>query len=234
MVVSYENAARGENRAMFIEVQPPSSFARRYRAVGLSVAAHLALLAAILFHNPKIIDLTPTWVANGEGSHTYQIVYVAPGNDAAADAAKLLLPANAPAKPRPRPHPKAQAPKPAPHERPLEANAEASDHSSRAGSPLGTVLDGPISGHEVRIALPQYPEPQVDRANLPRNLQGDVVIEVTIDADGNVVATKIVQSIGHEIDEKIEAALRRRHYQPATLDGTPVASRQDVHFHFPS
>ena len=72
------------------------------------------------------------------------------------------------------------------------------------------------------------------RAELPRDLQGDVVIEVTIDSQGNVVETKIVQAIGHGIDEKIEATLRRWHYQPATLDGTPVASRHDVHFHFPS
>ena len=70
--------------------------------------------------------------------------------------------------------------------------------------------------------------------SLPRDLQGDVVIEVTIDSQGNVVETKIVQSIGHGIDEKIEATLRRWHYQPATLDGAPVASRHDVHFHFPS
>jgi periplasmic protein TonB len=49
-----------------------------------------------------------------------------------------------------------------------------------------------------------------------------------------VIETKIVQAIGHGIDEKIEATLRRWHYQPATLDGTPVASRTDVHFHFPS
>jgi protein TonB len=61
-----------------------------------------------------------------------------------------------------------------------------------------------------------------------------VVIEVTIDSLGNVVETKVVQAIGHGIDEKIEATLRRWHYAPATLDGTPVASRHDVHFHFPS
>ncbi|HYW38579.1 MAG TPA: energy transducer TonB [Terriglobales bacterium] len=97
------------------------------------------------------------------------------------------------------------------------------------------MIDGPITGHEVHVAYPVvYPDPPVARAELPRDLQGDVVIEVTIDSQGNVVETKIVQAIGHGIDEKIEATLRRWHYQPATLDGTPVASRHDVHFHFPS
>ena len=115
-----------------------------------------------------------------------------------------------------------------------EPNTEEGSVNSKAGSPLGTVVDGPITGHEVHIALPVYPEPQVDRANLPHDLVGDIVIEVTIDSQGNVIGTKVVKSIGPDIDEKIEATLRRRHYQPATLDGAPVASHQDVYFHFPS
>jgi periplasmic protein TonB len=219
---------------VFTGLQPTTSGLRRHRAVELSVAAHLALLAAIVFHNPKVIDLHPTWLAYGDGAHTYQLIYMPPGNDAApADAAKLLFPPKA-AKPRPSPLPKSQ-PKPEPKPQQVLADAEAGDHNAHAGSPLGTMIDGPITGHEVHVAYPVvYPDPPVDRAELPRDLVGDVVIEVTIDSQGNVVETRIVQSIGHGIDEKIEATLRRWHYQPATLDGTPVASRHDVHFHFPS
>jgi periplasmic protein TonB len=218
--------------------KPANSGFRRYRDVTVSVAAHLALLAAIVFHNPKPIDLTPSWLAYGDGAHTYQLIYVAPGTDdpKPPDAAKLLFPPQA-SKPHPRPLPKPEPPKAAP-EPPQEmanADAEAADHNAKAGSPLGTMINGPIVGHEVHVAYPTvYPDPPVDRSELPRDLVGDVVIEVTIDSQGNVVETKIVQSIGHGIDEKIEATLRRWHYQPATLDGTPVASRHDVHFHFPS
>jgi len=205
--------------------------------VEVSVAAHLALLAAIVFHNPRVIDLRPAWLAYGDGAHTYQLIYLPPStNDATPeDAAKLLFPPSA-SKPRPRPIPTSQ-PKPVPEPQQVNviADAEAGDHNARAGSPLGTMIDGPITGHEVHVAYPTvFPNPPVDRAALPRDLVGDVVIEVTIDSQGNVVETKIVQAIGHGIDEKIEATLRRWHYQPATLDGTPVASRHDVHFHFPS
>lgn len=219
---------------MFTGLQPPRSRVRRYRAVGLSVSAHLVLLAVIIFRSPRVIDIDPTWLAFGEGSHTYQITYIPPGNDDnSPDVPKVSLPRTVTLKPRPRP--KTQAPKPPVEQRQLVANAEVGDHNQHAGSPLGTVLDGPISGHEVHVAYPVvYPDPPIDRAALPRDLAGDVVIEVTIDSEGNVVETKIVQAIGHGIDEKIEATLRRRRYQPATLDGTPVASRQDVHFHFPS
>jgi TonB family protein len=201
----------------------------------VSVAAHLAVLAVLVFHNPRVIDLSPAWLAYGDAAHTYKLVYLpasANNDDKPPDAAKLLFP------PRVS-KPQSQPPKPTPEPQQVVAiaDAEAGDRNTRTGSPLGTItmIDGPITGHEVHVAYPVvYPDPPVERAELPRDLQGDVVIEVTIDSQGNVVETKIVQAIGHGIDEKIEATLRRWHYQPATLDGTPVASRHDVHFHFPS
>ena len=206
---------------------------RRYRAVAVSVGAHLALLAAIAFHHPRVVDVSPAWLAFGDGANRYQLVYLPPNPDrdlSPPNVAKLLFPTRT-AKPRLR----SQAPKPVPEPPTVIADAETGDHNARAGSPLGTMIDGPITGHEVHVAYPTvYPDPPVDRAQLPRDLVGDVVIEVTIDPQGSVVDTKIVQAIGHGIDEKIEATLRRWHYQPATLDGTPVASRHDVHFHFPS
>jgi TonB family protein len=193
----------------------------------------LALLAVIVFHNPRVVDLKPVWLAYGDGAHT--LIYFPPGNDATPpDATRLQFPRPLS---KPRPKPQSLPPKPAlePRQVITVADAEAGDHNAHAGSALGTMIDGPITGHEVHVSYPTvYPDPPVNRAELPRDLVGDVVIEVTIDSDGNVVETKIVQSIGHGIDEKIEATLRRWHYQPATLDGAPVASRHDVHFHFPS
>lgn len=201
----------------------------------MSVAAHLVALAWIAFHNPKVIELGPTWLAFGDSSHTYHITYLPPGDeDRPRDEAKLVLPAEK-HKAQPRPHPQKQKPEPADEHRQPEPLAEEGSLNSKAGSPLGTVVDGPVSGHEVHVAYPVvYPDPPVNRTELPQGLVGDVVIEVTIDSQGSVVETKIVQAIGHGIDEKIEATLRRWHYQPATLDGTPVASHHDVHFHFPS
>jgi TonB family protein len=197
----------------------------------------LALLAVIAFHNPRVIDLSPAWLAYGDGSHTYRLIYFPPAAqnaDVPPDTAKLMFPPRA-TKPRPRPQSQPPKPAPEPQQAMVNADAEAGDHNSHAGSPLGTMIDGPITGHEVHVAYPVvYPDPPVERSALPRDLVGDVVIEVTIDSQGNVVETRIVQAIGHGVDEKIEATLRRWHYQPATLDGAPVASRHDVHFHFPS
>ena len=63
---------------------------------------------------------------------------------------------------------------------------------------------------------------------------GDVIVEVTIDSAGNIVKKKLLQSIGYGIDEKVMAVLENWHFRPAMFNGAPVASRQDVHFHFPS
>jgi TonB family protein len=219
---------------VFIGIQPTGPWLRRYRAVTASVATHVALLAIIVFHHPKPIDITPTWLAWGNSEHSYKITYLPPSENPVEEA-KLLLPASKVKKSSMRRPAEAKKPSAEQEHHQLDANADAGTENTKAGSMLGTVVDGPISGHEVHVAFPVvYPDPPVDRAGLPRDLVGDVVIEVTIDSEGNVVETKIVQAIGHGIDEKIEATLRRWHYQPATLDGTPVASHHDVHFHFPS
>ena len=168
-----------------------SSGLRRHRAVVVSVAAHLAVLAVLVFHNPRVIDLSPDWLAYGDAAHTYKLTYFPPAARIDAtprDAAKLLFPVRAS---KVRPHSQPPEPAPEPQQVIVIADAEAAGHNSRAGSPLGTMIDGPIAGHEVHIAYPVvYPDPPVARAELPRDLQGDVVIEVTIDSQGNVVETQ--------------------------------------------
>ena len=217
---------------MFTGLQPATSRLKSHRAVGVSVAAHLALLFAVVLRYPRVIELTPAWLAYGEGTHSYRVTYFPPGGEDAAAEAKLVLPRASLAL---RPRLRSSASKRASDHQLVPSGTEAAEHNSRAGSPLGTMIDGPITGHEVHVAYPVvYPDPPVARSELPRDLQGDVVIEVTIDSQGNVVETRILQAIGHGIDEKIMATLRHWRYQPATLDGVPVASKHDVHFHFPS
>jgi len=217
---------------MFEEIHPSRERLRNHRAVMASVAAHLALFAGILLHRPPTVELTPTWLANGSGTHSYRVIYAPSGDEAFTEEDKLSL---AHSRNAARHRPKPSSTKPAQDHLQLPDDAIASDHNTRAGSELGTVIDGPIEGHEVHVAYPViFPDPLVARHELPAGLTGDVVVEVTIDAQGNVVETRIVQAIGHGIDEKIVDALRRWRYQPATLDGVPVASKHDVHFHFPS
>jgi TonB family protein len=102
-----------------------------------------------------------------------------------------------------------------------------------AGSPLGTVLEGPLAGEEVRPALPVVsPDPAVAAVEL-NGLQGDVVVEVTIDEKGNIVQKVVIHSLAPAIDGKVLEALENWRFRPATRNGVAIPSKQDVYYHFP-
>ena len=103
----------------------------------------------------------------------------------------------------------------------------------QAGSQQGTLPDGPTVGFVRQPALPVV-GPDVPRSSLPPGIQGDVIVEITIDTQGNVAETRVLQSLGPEVDDKVVATLHTWHFRPATTDGVANVSKQDVHFHFPS
>jgi protein TonB len=107
--------------------------------------------------------------------------------------------------------------------------------SARAGSVEGSLAQGPVTGVEANPALPLvFPDPSIYPWQLPKGLQGDVIVEVTIDEHGTVTQTKVVQSLQSDIDDKVIATLKNWRFRPASVDGVAISSRQDVHFHFPS
>jgi TonB family protein len=115
-----------------------------------------------------------------------------------------------------------------------EKKLEATVEPSQAGSPYGSLCEGPMVGYEARPALPiVFPKPAVSRSDIPPGVQGNVVVEVTIDAQGNVVETRVLESLGYGIEDKVLAAVCNWRFRPATKDGVAIASRQEVYCHFP-
>jgi TonB family protein len=107
--------------------------------------------------------------------------------------------------------------------------------TARAGTEYGSLSQGISSGTEARPALPLvFPDPAVFPWQVPKGLQGDVIVEVTIDEQGAVTETRLLQSLEPGIDEKVVATVRNWRFKPATVDGVAISSRQDVHFHYPS
>src|SRR5579871_3293843 len=103
------------------------------------------------------------------------------------------------------------------------------------GSPFGSSAYGLYSGADVRPALPVVSrDPYVYIGELGEGVEGDVVIEITIDEKGNIVEKKVVQSLNPVVDLKVLAALEGWHFQPATKNGIAIASKQDVSYHYPS
>jgi protein TonB len=114
-----------------------------------------------------------------------------------------------------------------------QETASAATPAPPAGSPYGSLTQGPSSGAEVRPALPiTTSEPLVSPDDLHGLTEGNVVVEITIDENGSIVARTVVQSLGPAIDEKVLAALENWHFHPATRDGVPIPSKQDVVYHF--
>jgi TonB family protein len=217
---------------------------RQYpRAAFCSVALHCVLLLWLL-HAPAPKVVAPSFVVNGDHGTRIAHLYwrnqlnrtstdASPGTS--GDSARQQLNSRLTWKHR------TKAGKAAKHESPrpkLGTDAETatpgSDTQARpAGSPLGTVLEGPLTGDEVRPALPVVsPDPIVAATEL-NGLQGDVVVEVTIDDRGNIIQKIVIQSLAPAIDSKVLEALENWRFRPATRNGLAIPSKQDVFYHFP-
>lgn len=218
--------------AMF-EQMPQPERKRQSLSMLLSFAGQLALLLALLYSAAPIF-VTSSDVDFGipHSSGSRSIVYLAPiGPEQASPPAnepRLTLRASLPAKPKP--------PKAEPRREESAATADnAPEETARGGSPFGRVPGSPLTGDEVVPAFPDiYPDPPISRADLPAGVQGDVIVEVTIDPRGDVVETRLLQGIGYGVEQKVLQVLQRWHFHPATRDGVTIASQHIVHFHYPS
>jgi protein TonB len=217
---------------MFEELKPTSR-KRWQAALLLSFAAHGAVLF-VLSQHPAASAVLPHEVALGTPYSSGSVVYLAPlGPERVLQTdplqmAKAVAPKQAStSKPKPVARQQEEASKTA---------VDAPDVTASAGSPYGVHIPGtPLTGPAIMPALPQvFPDPLVARSDLPPGVQGDVIVEVTIDADGNVSDLKLTQGIGYGIDEKVLAVLRRWHFRPATRNGFNIASQHLVHFHYPA
>ena len=191
----------------------------------LSLALHCALLYIVISAGPRFIQPSSIAFGNADSGVSTQIVYLGPSS----------IPRHTPLR-APRPKTKHQpAAKLTSPEEESEPSLDAPIESARAGSLVGSSSTGPRTGYESRPALPVvFPNPAVDRADIPSGVAGDVVVEVTIDEKGNVAEAKVLESLGYGLEDKVLEALKSWHFTPATMNGVAIASRQDVHFHFPS
>ena len=209
--------------------QLSSAGSRRQPALlGFSVAAHLCFLAWLL-HSPAPIFVAPQYVVKGSGGKSVTQIYLGGKTGVTQPKpAPVALPRLARVEKRfglAPPPPKKQ-----------EGNEElAKNHSADApgGSPYGSLSYGQLLGLEVRPALPIVSfDPAVD-PDMLEGMMGDVVVEVTIDSEGKITEMKLLQSFRPEIDQIVLSAIQRWHFLPATKNGSPIPSKQDIHYHFP-
>ena len=214
---------------MFSELKLGGGRQRRL-ALLASVAVHVCYVLFLILSRPAPIYVRPQLLAFGDGAQSHGPIYLALEQPATMPRipAAVRIPKQDQTK-------KDKGPVFAHEEQSRASAAQAAADTVRAGSARGTLMDGPTFGRDIRPGYPvHFPDPPIDRAKLPPEIQGDVIVEVTIDEQGTVTETRLLKGVGYGIDELVIAALKQWRYKPATMDGTPIASKHDVHYHFPS
>ncbi len=210
------------------------------RPTWLSVAAHAVVAAALLFS----MRLRPV--------HVFSL----PGTDLGTRVEIAYLPGRAPApaphpQKRVKPHPQATPeltpsptlqtstlasavhPPPLPHLSVTEAAPSPTASATASAMPDSTTGSDSWGSGSIQIALTTYsPSPAPDLSALPHGVQGDVVVDVTIDPSGKVADLAVLHTLGYGIEFSVIGTLKTWTFRPATKDGTPIASVQELHFHF--
>ncbi len=189
---------------------------RQGQGIVVSAALH-ALVLAFLLRGSHIHVAPARYPGTREGTHL-ALVYN-PGRSAAA--------AQAAVKPVETPLSRHLKPKPTP-ERP--AVTASSTPGTAAASSQG---NNALGAGNVTVALATYfPWPRPDLSTLPHGARGDVVVDITIDQQGKIVDTQVAQSMGSVIDSSVLSIIQTWTFKPATKDGVPVPSEQELLFHF--
>jgi periplasmic protein TonB len=218
--------------------------AKRRAALWISLALHAGLFAWLLrAPNPQLLN--PNSIALGRSGHVLtQLYFPTPSPDDSDTSSslhatelyrhqrfahkKFILQQKAKEAKLSQP---TMQPSPAEDQSQI-ATLSRLGHGAAAGSLYGSVPGAPIYGDEVRPALPVTTvDPVVYPWELP-DAEGNVVVEITIDDQGNIISKNLIHSMGPKLDERFLAALDKWRFQPATRNGVAIASKQDAIFHF--
>lgn len=82
------------------------------------------------------------------------------------------------------------------------------------------------------VVILYKPEPQYTAEGKQDKIQGDVVLQVVFKADGQVQVIRVLQGLGHGLDENAEIAARQIKFTPAKQDGQPVDFAANVRIDF--
>ncbi len=197
---------------------------------GLRRLPRREMLGSAILHLLVIVMLLHSrrpWIAPvrmpGTASGSRVLLTYSPGRASLREQSTLKSPKVVPVRQR---QPKAKVPEPTP------APPVATPSPASANPDSSTGNDGLGTG-DVNIALLTYfPVPKPDLTQLPHGTRGDVVIDVVIDATGRIVQATMAKGLGHGVDEAVLATVQQWTFHPATKDGRPVASEQELLFHY--
>jgi protein TonB len=119
--------------------------------------------------------------------------------------------------------------------RPAKSDVDKAKQLARAATneAPGNAADGSEGDGNISIALVQFhPRPQPDLSTLSPGSAGDVVLDALIDAEGKVAKLSVAKSLGPNVDQQVIATVQTWTFTPATRNGVPIASEQELLFHY--
>jgi protein TonB len=88
---------------------------------------------------------------------------------------------------------------------------------------------------QITIAYAKFfPHPAPDLSTMPAGTEGDVILTALIDDQGKISDLTLLAGIAPTINHDVIQTVRQWTFTPATKDGMPISSRQELHFHFKS
>ncbi len=191
---------------------------RAKRSLAASAGLHGLVMLTLLVslrHAPQLVTAKLPGTALG----TVQLTYYSPGGPPHVGATTPVRVVRALSEPPPAPK--------------LPEKAVPKEDAALANAGTGASAESGLGEGDLRIALPTFfPYPKPSLATMTAGSAGDVVLDAIIDEHGKISQLTLLHGLGPAIDENVIATVRQWTYNPATRDGKPVASGQELHFHY--
>jgi len=195
-----------------------------------SVAAHALVIALIVLVSHRTYKV----VAQTGGTSAYAGILVA----GSSHATRLTLPKSlvtVEARKAAKEPPDAKKPVAPVHRVPPDKSAggtAADTHQDSQGAGDATKGDG-ADALNADPAFPIFsPKPPVTDRKLLPDSQREIVVDVNVNANGDVVGVNMVKSLGNALDQIVLETVKTWRFHPATVNGNPVASQAELIFPF--
>ncbi len=196
---------------------------RRTRGVLVSIAGHAACLALVVLalHFHRVRPVQPQ-----SRCCSIALVWTGPAQSGLTRPTPVA---------RVRRHARLPLPQPAPRTTPapVQPAPRASTQPGVQAQQQQSMIGDGSGDQDAEPAFPVYfPQPGLaDRSLLPPTEQ-KIIVDVDINPQGDVTSETLVQGLGNGLDQAVLAIVKSWRFHPATLNGAPVASVQELVFPF--
>jgi TonB family protein len=90
----------------------------------------------------------------------------------------------------------------------------------------------PAAPSTTPVEILSKPRPVYTQEARDMHLEGEVSLEVVFSASGSVQVLRVIQGLGHGLDQAAERAATQIRFKPGMRGGSPVDTRATIHITF--